>query len=132
MNQTDPIADMLTRIRNANKNRAESVEMPHSKIKGTLARILKREGFIRDFTAEGGGGQKLLRLFLKYGDKNEPVIRGLRRVSRPGLRRYVTAKQIAPVKKGTGIAIVSTSSGVFTDGEAREKKVGGEWLCTIW
>lgn len=132
MNQTDPIADMLTRIRNANMVRAESVEIPHSRIKGTIARILKREGFIRDFTAEGGGGQKLLRLFLKYGDKGEPVIRGLRRVSKPGLRRYVAAKQIRPVKSGTGVAIISTSQGVFSDRELREKRVGGEWLCTVW
>jgi len=132
MNQTDPIADMLTRIRNANMIRADIVEMPHSKIKGTIARILKREGFIHDFTAEGGGHHKLLRLFLKYAENNEPVIRGLRRISKPGLRRYVAAKTIRPVKNGTGIAIVSTSLGIFTDSEVREKNVGGEWLCTVW
>ena len=132
MNQTDPIADMLTRIRNANMIRADIVEMPHSKIKGTIARILKREGFIHDFTAEGGGSAKLLRLFLKYAENGETVIRGLRRVSKPGLRRYVTAKTILPVKNGTGIAIVSTSQGVFTDSEVREKNVGGEWLCVVW
>jgi len=132
MNQTDPIADMLTRIRNANMIRADIVEMPHSKIKGTIARILKREGFIHDFTAEGGAPHKLLRLFLKYAENGEPVIRGLRRISKPGLRRYVAAKTILPVKNGTGIAIVSTSLGIFTDSEVREKNVGGEWLCTIW
>lgn len=132
MNQTDPIADMLTRIRNANAVRADIVEMPHSKIKGTIARILKREGFIRDFTAEGGGHQKLLRLFLKYGEKDEPVIRGLRRISKPGLRRYVAAKKVLPVKNGTGIAIISTSQGIYTDSEVREKNIGGEWLCTVW
>lgn len=132
MNQTDPIADMLTRIRNANMVRAEVVEIPHSKIKGTIARILKREGFIRDFTAEGGGSQKLLRLFLKYGDHGEPVIRGLRRISRPGLRRYVSAAAVLPVKSGTGISIISTSRGIFTDSEVRENKIGGEWLCTVW
>ena len=132
MNQTDPIADMLTRIRNANMVRAEIVEMPYSKIKGTIARILKRNGFIRDFTAEGGGSNKLLRLFLKYGESGEPVIRGLRRVSKSGLRHYVAARMITPVKSGTGIAIISTSQGVFTDSEAREKNAGGEWLCTVW
>jgi len=123
---------MLTRIRNANMIRADIVEMPHSKIKGTIARILKREGFIHDFTAEGGAPHKLLRLFLKYAENGEPVIRGLRRISKPGLRRYVAAKTILPVKNGTGIAIVSTSLGIFTDSEVREKNVGGEWLCTIW
>lgn len=132
MNQTDPIADMLTRIRNANSVRKDIVEMPYSKMKGTIARILKREGFILDYTAEGGGNHKLLRLFLKFGDRGEPVIRGLRRVSKPGLRRYVAAKAILPVKSGTGIAIISTSRGVFTDNEARKNNSGGEWLCTIW
>lgn len=132
MNQTDPIADMLTRIRNGNRVRAEIVEMPHSKIKGTIARILKREGFIHDFMAEGGGAQKLLRLFLKYDEKGEPAIRGLRRISKPGLRRYVSAKDIMPVKKGTGIALISTSQGLMTDNEIRQKNVGGEWLCIVW
>jgi small subunit ribosomal protein S8 len=132
MNQTDPIADMLTRIRNANAIRSKIVEMPHSKIKGVIARILKRNGFIHDFIAEGGGNHKLLRLFLKYDETGEPVIRGLRRVSKPGLRRYVTARMVLPVKSGTGIAVISTSQGIFTDSEAREKKIGGELLCTIW
>jgi small subunit ribosomal protein S8 len=132
MNQTDPIADMLTRIRNANMIRADIVEMPHSKVKGTIARILKREGFIHDFTAEGGGHRKLLRLFLKYAESGEPVIRGLHRISKPGLRRYVAAKAIRPIKNGTGIAIISTSLGIFTDSEVREKNAGGEWLCTVW
>lgn len=132
MNQTDPIADMLTRMRNANAVRADVVEMPNSKIKGTIARILKREGFIHDFITEGGGNHKLLRLFLKYADNGVPVIRGLRRISKPGLRCYVSAKTIQPVKNGTGIAIVSTSRGVMTDAEAREKNVGGELLCVVW
>ena len=132
MNQTDPIADMLTRIRNANMIRSDVVEMPHSKIKATIARILKREGYIYDFTAEGGGHNKLLRLFMKYAENGEPVIRGLRRVSKPGLRRYIPSKLMKPVKNGTGIAIVSTSLGIFTDSEVREKNTGGEWLCIIW
>lgn len=123
---------MLTRIRNANMIRDTTVEIPYSKIKATIARILKREGFINDFTAEGGGSHKLLRLFLKYAENGEPVIRGLRRISKPGLRRYVSAVAVAPIKSGTGIAIVSTSRGVFTDSEVREQKVGGEWICSVW
>lgn len=132
MNQTDPIADMLTRIRNANAVRARIVEMPHSKIKGTIAQILKRNGFIHDFVAEGGGNHKLLRLFLRFGENGEPVIRGLRRVSKPGLRRYLSAKAVAPVKNRTGIAIISTSQGILADSEARKQNVGGEWLCVVW
>lgn len=132
MNQTDPIADMLTRIRNANMIRADAVEMPHSKIKATIARILKREGFIHDFTAEGGGHNRILRIFLKFAENGQPVIRGLLRVSKPGLRRYISAKSMRPVKSGTGIAIVSTSVGILSDAEVREKNAGGEWLCTIW
>jgi len=123
---------MLTRIRNANSMRAPFVEMPHSTMKATIARILKREGFIHDYTAEGRGAGKLLRVFLKYGENNEPVIRGLQRVSRPGLRRYIAARDIRPVKSGTGIALVSTSQGVLTDNEVRQKNIGGEWLCMIW
>jgi len=132
MNQTDPIADMLTRIRNANAVRAPFVEIPHSAMKATIARILKREGFVNDYTAEGRGAQKLLRIFLKYGDNNEPVIRSLARVSRPGLRRYISAREIKPVKNGIGLALISTSQGILTDNEVRQKKVGGEWLCTVW
>jgi len=132
MNQTDPIADMLTRIRNANMIRADTVEMPHSKIKATIARIMKREGFIRDFTTEGRGHNRILRIFLKFTEDNKPVIRGLLRVSKPGLRRYVSAKSMRSVKSGTGIAIVSTSAGLLSDAEVREKNIGGELLCMIW
>lgn len=132
MNLTDPISDMLNRLRNANMAQADVVELPYSRIKDNIARILKREGFILDYTAEGGGARKVLRLYVKYGSGRESVIRGLRRVSKPGLRRYVGADALLPIKSGTGIAIVSTSRGLMTDGEARRQNIGGEWLCTIW
>lgn len=134
MSQSDSIGDMLTRIRNANMARADVVEMPYADMREAIARILKREGFIQDYTAEGGGAKKILRLYLKYifGRGQEPVIRGLRRVSRPGLRRYISPRDLRPVLRGTGIAIVSTSRGVLTDDEVRKSNVGGEWLCSIW
>ena len=132
MNQTDPIGDMLTRVRNANMARADAVEMPYSRIKDGIARILKREGFIRDYIAEGGVPDKILRLYIKLGPGRETVIRGLKRISKPGLRRYVSADALRPIKSGTGIAIVSTSRGLMTDREARQHNTGGEWLCSIW
>ena len=132
MNQTDPIGDMLTRVRNANMARADAVEMPYSRIKDGIARILKREGFIRDYIAEGGVPDKVLRLYIKLGPGRETVIRGLRRISKPGLRRYVSADALRPIKSGAGVAIVSTSRGLMTDREARQHNTGGEWLCTIW
>ncbi len=132
MNQTDPISDLLTRLRNANRMRADAVQMPHSRLKAAIAQVLKREGFIQDYTAEGGGAGKRLRLYLKYGPGRVPVIRGLTRVSKPGLRRYVTADALRPVRRGTGMAIVSTSKGLLTDADVRRQRVGGEWLCTVW
>ena len=132
MNQTDPIADMLTRIRNANSAHLESVELPHSRLKAGVARILKREGFIRDYVAEGGAARRVLRLYLKYTAGREPVLRGLRRVSRPGLRRYVKVGAMAPIMRGAGVAMVSTSRGLLSDREVRRMGVGGEWLLTVW
>ena len=132
MNQTDPISDMLTRLRNATMAQADVVELPYSRMKDHLARIFKREGFIKDYTAEGGGPGKILRLYIKFGPGRERVIRGLRRISKPGLRRYVSAAALRPIKNGTGIAIVSTSRGLMTDREAHQQNAGGEWLCTIW
>ncbi len=134
MSQSDSISDMLTRIRNANMAGADSLEMPYSNMRGAIARILKREGFILDFTAEGKAHLKILRIYLKFDAMNAraPVIRGLRRVSKPGLRRYVSPKEMRPVLRGTGIAIISTSMGVLTDREARKSNVGGEWLCSVW
>jgi small subunit ribosomal protein S8 len=132
MNQTDPISDMLTRIRNAIIAERDTVEIPYSNLKANIARLLKREGFIRDYVSEGRGVKKNLQMYLKYTPERTSVIRGLKRVSRPGCRRYINAAEIKPVMSGTGVAIITTSRGLLTDHEARKLKVGGEWLCTIW
>lgn len=129
---TDPIADMLTRIRNANMAEKKVVQMPHSKMKSEIARILKAEGFIKDYTVENDAGKSVLNVFLKYTVDREPVIQGLRRISKPSCRKYVNAEEVPRVLGGIGMAIMSTSSGVVTDNEAREKHVGGEVLCYIW
>jgi len=129
---TDPVADMLTRIRNANMAEKTIVGMPHSKMKSEVARILKAEGFIKDYTMENDNGKSVLNIFLKYTADREPVIQGLRRISKPSCRKYVSAGEVPRVLGGIGLAILSTSSGVMTDTEARKKKVGGEVLCYIW
>ena len=125
---TDPIADMLTRIRNANQMRYKEVEVPASKMKLEIARILKDEGFISDYTNK----DSMIVLNLKYGEKKERVITGLKRISKPGLRVYVKAEELPSVLNGLGIAIVSTSIGVMTDKEARKLSLGGEVLAYIW
>ncbi|MBA4495902.1 30S ribosomal protein S8 [Paenactinomyces guangxiensis] len=132
MVMTDPIADMLTRIRNANMVRHESVELPASRMKREIAEILKREGFIRDAEYIEDNKQGILRIFLKYGPNNEKVITGLKRISKPGLRVYAKANDIPRVLRGLGIAILSTNRGVMTDHEARQQKVGGEVIAYIW
>ncbi|MED3661724.1 30S ribosomal protein S8 [Ureibacillus sp. FSL K6-8385] len=132
MTMTDPIADMLTRIRNANMVGHEKLEVPASKIKREIAEILKREGFIRDVEYIEDNKQGILRIFLKYGKNNERVITGLKRISKPGLRVYAKTDEIPKVLNGLGIAILSTSQGVLTDKEARAKKVGGEVLAYVW
>jgi len=129
---TDPIADMLTRIRNANMAEKKVVQMPHSKMKSELARILKAEGFIKDYTVENNDGKSVLNVFLKYTIDREPVIQGLRRISKPSCRKYVNAEEVPRVLGGIGTAILSTSTGVMTDNDAREKHIGGEVLCYIW
>jgi small subunit ribosomal protein S8 len=129
---TDPIADMLTRIRNANMAEKKVVQMPHSKMKSEILRILKSEGFIKDYTVENAEGKSMLNVFLKYTMDREPVIQGLRRISKSSCRKYVNAEEIPRVLGGIGLAIISTSSGVVTDNEARAKKIGGEVLCYIW
>jgi len=126
----DPISDMLSRIRNANRALLPGVELPHSRMKESLAGILKREGYINDFAVEGKL-PKVLKLKLKYQGKKS-VIEGLKRVSSPGLRRYVGADAIPRVRGGLGVAIVSTSEGVMTDNQARKKNLGGELLCYVW
>jgi len=132
MVMTDPIADMLTRIRNANNVRHEKLEVPASKMKKEIAEILKREGFIRDWEYIEDNKQGVLRIYLKYGKNNERVITGLKRISKPGLRVYAKAHEIPRVLGGLGIAIISTSKGVLTDKEARRQQVGGEVICYVW
>ena len=129
---TDPIADMLTRIRNANQMRYKEVEVPASKIKNEIARILKEEGFIVDYKVKQSNVQDVLVLNLKYGDKKERVITGLKRISKPGLRVYAKAEEIPSVLSGLGIAIISTSKGLMTDKDARKESLGGEVLAYIW
>ncbi|MFS0865275.1 30S ribosomal protein S8 [Fredinandcohnia sp. 179-A 10B2 NHS] len=132
MVMTDPIADMLTRIRNANMVRHEKLEIPASKIKRDIAEILKREGFVRDVEYIEDDKQGIIRIFLKYGANNERVITGLKRISKPGLRVYAKSDEVPRVLNGLGIAIVSTSQGVLTDKEARQKQAGGEVLAYVW
>ena len=128
----DPIADMLTRIRNANQMRYKEVEVPASKIKIEIARILKEEGFISDYKVKKNDVQSIIVLNLKYGDKKERVITGLKRISKPGLRVYAKAQELPRVLNGLGIAIVSTSHGVMTDKDARRQSFGGEVMAYIW
>lgn len=132
MSMTDPIADFLTRVRNANLARHEVVEAPASKIKKSIAEILKAEGFIRDFEYIDDNKQGVIRVFLKYGEDRNRVITGIQRISKPGLRKYAKAKELPKVLNGLGIAIISTSAGVITDKEARSKQVGGEVIAYVW
>jgi small subunit ribosomal protein S8 len=127
---TDPISDMLARIRNANRALLPGVELPHSKIKESIASILKKEGYINDFAVEGKTA-KTIKVKLKYQGKKS-IIEGLRRVSTPGLRRYVGATDIPRVRGGMGVAVLSTSEGVMTGVQARKKNLGGELLCYVW
>jgi len=129
---TDTIADMLTRIRNANGMRYHEVSVPASNLKVSLAKILKDEGFIEDYKVVNDNVQGTIELTLKYGQNKERVITGLKRISKPGLRVYAKASEVPKVLNGLGIAIISTSRGVMTDKEARKQKLGGEVLCYIW
>ena len=132
MTMTDPIADMLTRVRNANSAHKESVAMPHSKIKEHIAEILKREGFIADFSVNAEPVGKTLNIILKYGPNREKSIAGVRRVSKPGLRVYAKSTALPRVLGGLGVAIISTSSGLLTDRQCESKGVGGEVLAYVW
>jgi small subunit ribosomal protein S8 len=131
---TDPVADMLTRIRNACRARKQRVVIPSSKLKLELCRILQAEGFIGDFTEVKGKiqGQNVIDIELRYDSSSEPVIQNLKRVSRPGLRRYLGADEVPKVRGGQGVLILTTSKGVMTDRDARKQRVGGEALCTVW
>ena len=129
---TDPIADMMTRIRNAGKAKLNSVDIPGSKMKVEIAKVLKNEGYIRNYKFIKDDKQGVLRVYLKYGSEQESAIYSLKRMSKPSRRLYVKSKDIKPVYNGTGIAILSTSRGIMADRQARKEKVGGELLCTIW
>lgn len=129
---TDPIADMLTRLRNANGAGHEKVDIPSSRLKVEIARILKKEGFVRGYKVIDQDIQDILRVYLKYGSGNERVLRGITRTSKPGLRVYARSRKIPRVLSGMGIAIISTSKGVMTDREARNQGIGGEVLCHVW
>lgn len=129
---TDPIADMLTRIRNANQMRYKEVEIPASNLKQEIAKILKEEGFIENYKIKENSVQNIIVLSLKYGQNKERVISGLKRISKPGLRVYAKASEMPKVLNGLGIAIVSTSKGLMTDKEARKQSLGGEVLAYIW
>ncbi len=132
MSMTDPIADMLTRIRNAMQVSHTSVSMPSSKLKVQLAKLLKEEGFITDYSEKVEGKFKVLEITLKYDAKNKPVITKLERISKPGLRSYSKAKNLPKVLGGMGIAVVSTSKGLLTDRKARKENLGGEVLCYVY
>lgn len=132
MVMTDPIADMLTRIRNSNNAKHETVDIPASNIKKSLANILLEEGFVKGYDVIEDGKQGIIRIQLKYGADKEKIITGLKRISKPGLRVYVKSDEIPRVLGGLGIAVLSTSNGIVTDKVARKEKVGGEVICYVW
>ena len=132
MSLNDPIADMLTRIRNANAKKRKTVSIPSSRMKIGIAEVLQREGFIADHRVEESSPAPILRLYLKYGDHEELVIRHIERVSKGGKRVYRSVVELEPVLKGLGISVLSTNKGILIDREARKHKVGGEVLCQIW
>ncbi len=129
---SDPIADMLTRVRNGAKARFNKVDVPGSKLKIEVARILKDEGFIKNYKFLKDGKQGILRIYLKYGPGQSNVVYGLKRISKPSRRVYVKSDDIKPVYNGMGISILSTSKGIMTDKKARQKNIGGEILCNVW
>jgi small subunit ribosomal protein S8 len=132
MSMSDPLADMLTRLRNAVMVKFDSVKMPKSNVKVSIAKVLKDEGFISDYHVSEEGVQGTLTIDLKYGSNKEPVIVGIKRISKPGLRKYAKVDEISQVLNGLGIAIISTSSGIVTDKTARANNTGGEILCEVW
>lgn len=132
MNITDPIADMLTRVRNANSVNKDVVDIPASNLKINIAKTLKDEGFIKEYKIIDNYPQNKIRVYLKYSKDNEKVITGIKRISKPGLRVYVNKDEIPRVLGGLGIAVISTSQGVLTDKQARKESVGGEVLCYVW
>ncbi len=132
MTMTDPVADLLTRIRNAIKEKHEKVEVPASRLKANVIRVMKEEGYIRNFRLTRDKGHPWIKIYLKYGENGAPIIRGLKKISRPGLRKYSGYEEIPRPLSGGGVAIVSTSKGVLPGYKARSQKVGGEILCEVW
>lgn len=131
MSWSDPIADMLTRIRNAQQAGHEVVDIPYSRLKADIAGVLKAAGYVKDVVSDGAG-KRVLRVYLKYQPDGGPAISGIKRISKPGFRRYADVRELPRVLGGMGVAILSTSSGIMTDGEARRKRCGGEWICSVW
>lgn len=132
MSMTDPVADLLTRLRNASKERHEKVEIPASRLKANVVRVLKEEGYIKNFRLQREEGKPTIKIYLKYTEAGASVIQGIKRISRPGLRKYSSYETMPKPLSGAGIAIVSTSRGVMTGNRARTQKVGGEILCEVW
>ena len=132
MSNMDPVSDLLARIRNAHLAKHDRVDVPASKLKEEVCRILKEEGFIKNFRIVDGSPRNTLRVFLRYSDEGEPAIRHLKRVSRPGRRVYRKAEALRPVLNGLGLGIISTSQGLLTDTQARERRLGGEMICELW
>ena len=132
MTVTDPIAEMLTRIRNANQARKDRLDIPSSKMKQEIARILKEEGYIKNFRVISDRRQGILRIYLKYTSKKERVISGIKRISKPSLKQYVKVSEVPRVLGGLGIAILSTPQGIMTDRAARKRRIGGEVICHVW
>jgi len=132
MAMTDPIADLLTRIRNGAHARKEQVDVPWSRIKAQLVEVLTAEGFLKEHSVVEQDGHRVLRVWLKYDNRNRPVITGLKRVSKPSLRKYVGAEEIPAVRGGLGTNILSTPAGILTDRDARKRNVGGEIMCSVW
>lgn len=132
MSMTDPVADLLTRIRNASREGHEKVEIPASRLKANIVRVLKEEGYIKNFRLVRDQGIPMIKVFLKYTDSGEPVIQGVRRMSTPGLRRYAGYDDLRAPLNGAGVAIITTSKGILTGQKARAQKVGGEILCEVW
>ncbi|MBI3783052.1 MAG: 30S ribosomal protein S8 [Deltaproteobacteria bacterium] len=132
MGMTDPIADLLTRIRNAAQARKEQVDVPWSRMKSRIVEVLTAEGFLKEHSSIEQDGRRILRVWLKYDPQNRPVINGLSRISKPSLRVYVRATEIPTLRAGLGVNILSTPDGVLTDREARKRNVGGEFLCSAW
>jgi small subunit ribosomal protein S8 len=129
---TDPIADLLTRIRNACSGRRDQITLPHSTVKESIVRLLADEGYLRDIEVTGDGPKRSIVAHIRYGDGGEPVLSGIRRVSRPGLRRYSSSSEAPRVRGGLGVSILSTPLGLLSDREARRRNVGGEVICEVW